>query len=136
MKTKFWRTAMIACLLAVFIGGCKDENVETVGVCPLVVSTTPVNLAVNVPLEQVVTVTFNEAMNPATIGPSAFDLSSPGSSGGRQKGSVTGELTYDAATFTMKFTPHQKLSANTTYTGKINTSVKDMMGNALQVDYT
>jgi hypothetical protein len=136
MKTRIWITAMIACLLAVFIGGCQDENVEKVGVCPLVLSTNPANLAVNVPLEQVITVTFNEAMNPATIGPGAFDLSSPGSSSGRQKGSVTGELVYDAATFTMKFTPSQKLSANTTYTGKINTSVKDMTGNALQVDYT
>jgi hypothetical protein len=136
MKTKIWITAIAACIMAAFIGGCKDENVETVGVCPLVVSTTPVNLAVNIPLEQVVTVTFNEAMNPATIGPNAFDLSSPGISGGRQKGSVAGELTYDAATFTMKFTPHLKLSANTTYTGKINTSVKDVTGNALQVDYT
>src|SRR5688572_21353369 len=103
MKTKIWMTTMIACLLAVFIGGCKDENVEIVGVCPLVLSTTPVNLAVNVPLDQVVTVTFNEAMNPATIGPGAFDLSSPGTSGGRQQGSVAGELTYDAATFTMEF---------------------------------
>lgn len=136
MKKRIWITAITACLVGAFIGGCKDENVETVGVCPLVVSTSPVDLAVNVPLEQVVTVTFNEAMNPSTIGPNAFDLSSPGTSGGRQQGSVAGELTYDAATFSMKFTPHQKLSANTTYTGKVNTSVKDMMGNALQVDYT
>lgn len=137
MKTKIWMTAITACLVAAFIGGCKDENVETIGVCPLVVSTTPVNLAVNVPLEQVVTITFNEAMNPATISPASFDLSSPGAPGGRvQASSVSGELIYDAATFSMKFTPHQKLSANTTYTGKVNTSVKDMMGNALQVDYT
>lgn len=122
--------------MAAFIGGCKDENVEIVGVCPLVVSTSPTNLAVNVPLEQVVTVTFNEAMNPSTIGPNAFDLSSPGNSSGRQQGSIAGELRYDAATFAMKFTPSQKLSPNTTYTGRVNTSAKDMTGNALQVDYT
>ncbi|HEY0654205.1 MAG TPA: ice-binding family protein [Chryseosolibacter sp.] len=136
MKTKIWITTVIACITAAFIGGCKDENVEMVGVCPVVVSTTPANLAINVPLEQVIAVTFNAAMNPATIGPNAFDLSSPGASGGRQKSSVAGVLTYDAATFTMKFTPDQKLEANTTYSGKVHTSVKDMMGNALQVDYT
>jgi hypothetical protein len=137
MKTKLWITGIAAFVLAAFIGGCKDENVETVGVCPLVVSTSPVNLAASVSLEQIVTITFNEAMNPSTITPGAFELSGPENSGGRGAASaaVSGELTYDASTFTMKFTPHQKLATNTTYTGKVLTSVKDLMGNALQLDY-
>jgi hypothetical protein len=137
MKTKLWITAIAAFFMAVVISGCKDENVETVGVCPLVVSTTPANLATNVPLEQNITITFNEAMNPATITPGAFELSTTGNPGGRSKAeSVDGELTYDATTFSMTFTPHNRLSANATYTGKVVTSVKDLMGNALQMDYS
>jgi hypothetical protein len=136
MKTKFLLTSIAAFFMAAFIGGCKDENVETIGVCPLVVSTTPANLAANVPLEQTITVTFNEAMNPETITPGSFNLTSPPPPGGRTSaGTVQGVLSYDAVTFTMTFTPGIKLSANTTYGARVLSTVKDLMGNALQVDY-
>lgn len=137
MKTKrLWTTTIAALLLVGLIGSCKDENVETVGLCPLVISTDPANLATNVPLDQVVTVTFNEAMNPATITPDVFTLLSPGSPGGRGTAiQMSGSLSYNAANFTMTFVPSAKLAPNATYTGRVTTSVKDLMGNALQVDY-
>lgn len=135
MKTKLWIAGVAAFVLAAFAGGCKDENIETVGVCPQVSFTSPDNLATDVPLEQIVTVTFNEAMNPATITPGAFELSGPNPAGRSATSAVGGELSYDASTFTMSYKPNQKLAANTTYTGKILTSVKDLMGNALQVEY-
>jgi hypothetical protein len=140
MKTKkILITALAALFSAAFMSGCKDDNVEKVGKCPLVISTNPANLAVNVPLNQIVTVTFNEAMDPATITPAAFSLLSPGSPGGRSDGSarveMAGTLTYDAATFTMTFTPVSKLASGATYTGTVATVVKDLMGNALQTNY-
>ena len=138
MKTnKLWISAFAGLLMASFIGGCVDENVETVGVCPLVLSTDPVNLATNVPLDKAITVTFNESMNPATITPGALSISSPADAGGRKAGvsAISGELTYDASTFTMRFVPGVKLEANTTYTATVGTSVKDLMGNALQTPY-
>ena len=140
MKTKkILITALAALFSAAFMSGCKDDNVEKVGKCPLVISTNPANLAVNVPLNQIVTVTFNEAMDPATITPAAFSLLSPGSPGGRSDGStrveMAGALTYDAATFTMTFTPVSKLASGATYTGTVATVVKDLMGNALQTNY-
>jgi hypothetical protein len=138
MKTKqLWMTAIASLLLALLIGGCRDENVETVGLCPVVATTDPINLAVNVPLDKFITVTFNKSMNPATITPAAFSLTSPVNSGGRKAagGDVSGDLTYDASTFSMRFTPKIKLEANTTYTGTVATSVKDITGNALQTPY-
>jgi len=140
MKTKkILLTALAALFSAAFMSGCKDEKVGQVGTCPLVISTNPINLATNVPLNQIVTVTFNEAMDPATITPAAFTLLSPGSPGGRVNGStrveMSGSLTYDAATFTMIFTPSAKLAPGATYTGTVATVVKDVMGNALQVNY-
>lgn len=88
MKTKnLWITAIASFILAFAIGGCRDENVEIVGVCPLVESTNPADLATNVPLDEVLTVTFNESMNPATITPAAFSLSPPSNSGGRKASS-------------------------------------------------
>jgi hypothetical protein len=135
-KRKLWMTTIAALFLVAFIGSCSDENVEVTGVCPVVVSTNPANLAVNVPLNQTLTVVFNEAMNPATITPAAFTLSS-GNPGGRTAAvtEVSGALTYDASTFTMTFTPNSKLKPGTTYTGVVATAVKDLMGNALQTNY-
>ena len=141
MKTKrLWITGFAAFLLAAFIGGCKDENVEKVGVCPLVISTSPANLATGVTLDKIITVTFNQAMNPATITPAAFTLTGPAGSGRIEAGSksaaeISGILTYNAANFTMSFTPNPKLKSNSTYTGTVATTVKDLMGNALQVNY-
>src|SRR6478736_4981182 len=143
MKTnRLWITGLAAFLMATFFVGCKDENVGIDGVCPLVLTTSPVNLATGVPLDQVISVTFNEPMNPATITPAAFSLTGPaGSSSGREAVSgstqdvIAGSLTYSAANNTMSFVPTLKLKSNTTYIGKVTAGVKDMMGNALQVDY-
>lgn len=138
MKTKkLWTPALAGLCLAFLIGGCVDENVERVGVCPLVLSTNPGDLATNVPLDKAITVTFNESMDPATITPGALTISGPTNAGGRQAApsAISGELTYDASTFTTRFVPGVKLEANTTYTGTVGTSVKDLMGNALQTPY-
>ena len=113
-------------LSAVLIIGCqKDDYKEILGVCPVVVSTNPDNLSTGVPLNQVITVTFNGAMNPATITTSAITLQGPSA--------VTGTVTYSGVT--ASFTPSTPLLPNTTYTGRVNTSVKDATGNALQTDY-
>jgi len=48
-------------LCAALITGCEnDEFEEVVGLCPIVESTTPLSNALNVPLGQVITATFNE----------------------------------------------------------------------------
>jgi len=141
MKSKkIWRTAFAVFALAALMGSCKDENMEIVGGCPIVESTSPTKLATNVPLDQVITVVFNKAMNPATITPAAFTLRGPDTGGGRIEGTtgtseVAGKLTYDAAKHSMSFVPDTKLRSDTTYTGRVATTVKDLMGNALQTDY-
>jgi hypothetical protein len=123
-KTKLLTVLMI--LSAVLIVGCqKDDYKEILGVCPVVVATNPDNLSTGVPLNQVITVTFNGAMNPATITASAITLQGPNA--------VAGIITYSGVT--ASFTPSIPLLPNTTYTGRVNTSVKDATGNALQTDY-
>jgi hypothetical protein len=44
------------------------------GLCPEVLSTTPLNGSTNIPLDQLITATFNEEMNPETINQSSFTL--------------------------------------------------------------
>ncbi len=123
MKNYFATLIIISVAL---IAGCKkDDFEEIIGVCPLVVTTTPSNGAVGVPVDQLIRVTFNEPMNASTFTDSSFTLSGPNS--------VAGTLTYSDSTVT--FRPLKNLEPFTLYTGRIRQSVKDVHGNALQTDY-
>ena len=132
-----WMTIVSALFLTVLISGCKDENVELVGVCPIVVSTSPTELETGVPLNKIITVTFNEKMNPLTITPEAFTIRILDTIGSRKAGfmPVVGRLTYNATNNTMSFEPTFPLKSSTTYVGTVTTSIKDLMGNALQTSY-
>lgn len=119
--------ATLALASVIFITGCKkNEYQEKIGVCPLVVSTVPADKAIDVPLNQIVTATFNEEMNPATISQESFTLlqgTTP----------VSGTVSYTA--LSAAFAPVNQLEPFTTYTARIKTSVKDLMNNALQTDF-
>jgi len=113
-------------LCAALITGCEnDEFEEVVGLCPIVESTTPLSNTLNVPLGQVITATFNEEMDPGSINTTSFIVtgSSP----------LAGTVSYSGKTASFK--PLSPLSENTTYTAKITTKVKDVMGNFLQLEY-
>ena len=130
MKTKrkvLLTTAFAALSLGVFFGSCKkDDFVQVNSVCPLVLSTDPANLETSVALNKIITVTFNEKMNPATITPASIIIQAGAAA-------VSGTVTYSG--FTATFTPSAPLAINTTYTGRVTTAVKDENGNALQTDY-
>ena len=120
----------LAIVSVVLILGCKKDTFkETVGLCPLVVSTIPVNGATGVPLNQIITATFNENMNAATITPTSFTIET----GAKGASLVAGTITYAGMTAT--FTPSSPLTASTSYTGTIKETVKDLKGNFLQDDY-
>ena len=117
----------MAILTVVLFAGCKkDDYVEVIGVCPLVISTDPTNGANSVPYNKVITAKINEKMDPATITEASFTL---------QQGttSIAGTVTYNDSTAI--FTPAVALAVFTTYKGTIKNSAKDLLGNALQADY-
>lgn len=121
--TTAWAFAFALVLL---VAGCsEDDVVEIVGVCPIVLSTVPEDGDINVPLDQVISVTFNEEVDPETINEQTFTVD--GSS------SITGTVTYSGTT--ASFTPSVNLEPNTTYTAIVTTSIKDLLGNALQKNY-
>jgi len=129
MKTKnFLKFFTLAAVLLVF-ACAKDEFVAVDGVCPLILTTTPIDGAVDVPLDQVISVTFNKAMNHSTINANSFTVSD----GSPLVGTMTFEDTEIGTT--VFFTPTTNLNLDTTYTGKVFTTVKDTNGNALQVAY-
>ncbi|MDR7371472.1 Ig-like domain-containing protein [Flavobacterium aquidurense] len=113
-------------LCAALITGCEnDDFVEVIGVCPIVESTTPLSNALNVPLGQVITATFNEEMDPGSITSTSFTVAGATP--------ITGTVSYSGKTASFK--PQSLLLENTTYTAKITTKVKDVMGNFLQLEY-
>jgi len=119
--------ATFALASVIFITGCKkDEYQEKIGVCPVVVSTIPADKAVNVPLSQIVSATFNEKMDPATINQASFII---------QQGTtaITGTVAYSGLTAT--FTPTSPLLPNVLYSGTIKTLTKDLLGQSLMEDH-
>lgn len=125
MNTKHLFTTIAFAFVLVFLSCAKDDFVGINGVCPVVKSTNPVNGAINVPLDQVVKLTFNEDVDATTINQSSFTV--------QGAGLITGTVSLNGAT--ASFVPSSPLATNTTYTGRINTSVKDKTGNSLQEDY-
>lgn len=125
MKTRK-QLKTLSFIFLVFIFGCTlDTYDETTGLCPEVVSTNPENLSTEVPLNQNITVTFNEIMNPSSFTNASFVIM-----GDTQ---LSGLISFSGTTVT--FTPSTPLVSYTTYTGIIKTSVLDVNGNALQTNY-
>ena len=119
--------ATIALSIVVLFSACsKDDFQETIGICPEVIATSPVNGEISVALNRVITVTFNEEMNSSTINSSSFTIVDGTTS-------IPGVISYSG--ITASFTPIVNLVANKTYIGKITTTVKDTRGNALQENF-
>ncbi|MBK6354414.1 MAG: Ig-like domain-containing protein [Saprospiraceae bacterium] len=111
--------------LALMASCKKDDFIDIKGLCPLVISTDPANGETGVARDKVITITFNEEMNPSTINSGNINITG--------LSQITGVLTYSGNT--ASFNPVQDLEPNTTYTGRVTRGVKDIRGNALQVDY-
>ena len=92
---------------------------------PEIVSTIPKNLATGVPLNQAVSATFSEAMDPLTITTGTFLLTGPGAA------AIAGTVSYDAINFIATFTPTAPLTASTTYTATVTDGATDLAGNPL-----
>src|SRR6202030_796180 len=87
---------------------------------PTVISTAPASGAMTVPVNTLVSATFSEAMNAATISGTTFTLTGPGTT------PVAGTVTYAGTTAT--FTPTAVLANSTLFTATITTGAKDPTG--------
>jgi hypothetical protein len=97
---------------------------------PTVLSTIPANLAVNVPLNQIISATFSEPMSPPTINSTNFTLNVTGGA------NVVGIVAYASVGNTLTFTPAASLALSTQYTATITTGVTNLSGTALANAYS
>src|SRR5205809_266088 len=89
---------------------------------PVLGVTGPANAATNVPLNETITATFSEAMDPSTINTTTFTL---------MQGTTPVAGTVSYANRTETCTPAEALAPLTTYTATIGTGARDLAGNAL-----
>jgi hypothetical protein len=94
---------------------------------PTVISTVPANLATAVPVNTLVSATFSEPMNGATISAATFTLKGPGAT------PVAGVVIYAGSTAT--FTPTAVLATSTLFTATITTGAKDPAGAGLVANF-
>lgn len=117
---------IVAMMLTVtFITSCKDDDIDEMRY-PSVLSTIPANNETDVARNQVISVTFSEAMDPSTINTESFYLK-------QGNISITGviETSGEKATFT----PSATLAASEEFTATITTSVKSSNGVNLKNNY-
>ncbi len=88
---------------------------------PVIIGNTPAGT--NVPVNSIITVTFNEMMN-QTSAQSAFSTSP----------ATTGIFSWNGNI--MSYTPGSNFTYNTTYTATVGTGARDMAGNSLQSTYS
>jgi hypothetical protein len=125
-KSSTLRTSSIlAFLLILLMAGCGREQAPAS--LPLVVTVTPANGAIAVPVASLLTATFNKAMNPTSINTSTFTLIGPAGA------AVTGTITYSGTTAT--FTPTTLLAPSSMYTATITTGATDALGTALASNF-
>ncbi|MGA3050203.1 MAG: Ig-like domain-containing protein [Terracidiphilus sp.] len=87
---------------------------------PEIVSTVPANAATATPLNQAVSATFTEAMDPLTITTATFGLTGPGGI------AVAGTVSYNANDFIATLTPTVPLVASSSYTATITSGATDL----------
>ncbi len=98
---------------------------------PGLVKTISANLDTNVPLNQAISATFTEAMNPLTLNTATFLLYQGSSLSGTP---IPATITYDPINYIATLTPTTLLTANTEYTVTVTTGAKDVNGNPLLVN--
>ena len=115
--------------LVVFIAGCKKDDFggEIFGNCP-VVTTDPINGAIDVPVNKVIGLSFNTDMKGSTVNTTTV-LLKQGST------AITGTVGPSTNGKLFTFTPTANLLPFTTYTGTVTTGAKDTLGTAMAADY-
>lgn len=128
--------ALVACgsgcgrQIVEFAGGDAggDAGDDPGSTAPTVIAVVPMNGAIAVARDTVITATFSRAMSSATIDTVTFTVA-------RGATPVSGAVTLDAASNTAAFIPATPLGAGEVYTATITTGAKDLAGQPLAASY-
>ncbi|MBC7566945.1 MAG: DUF3494 domain-containing protein [Pedobacter sp.] len=117
-------------IFTTFVTGCKKDDFkgEVFGDCPVVVSTDPMDKAVDVVVNKLISITFNTDMDATTINSTTLIIKQ-----GANLISGKVESTDNPKTFTFK--PDVALLPFIVYNGTVTTGAKDLFHTAMVADY-
>lgn len=122
---------LVIALAATVIVGCKKDDFkeEVVGLCPVIISTDPMDKAVDVVLDKLITITFNTDMDASSINGTSFTIKKDGVS-------VSGKISSTPNLKVYTFKPDVALIPFAVYTGTVTAAAKDTFNTAMLKDYT
>ncbi|MBA2662350.1 MAG: Ig-like domain-containing protein [Bradymonadaceae bacterium] len=125
---KIFARITLCALCSLFVAACAgdDDTDGPGGAGPSVVSTTPVGNATNVSRDVEVVVTFNRALDPASLKASTFYLDPD----------VSGAWSWDGPSLQASFRPSENLQARTIYTVTLTPGIKDAKGRAMAKEHS
>jgi len=94
-----------------------------------ILSVTPANSAVNIPLSASIVVKFDDNINMLTVDPATFIVNDG-------TGPMSGSLSYDPASRSVTFIPSTGFMDNTAYSVLLTTGIKNMDGYSMTADYS
>ncbi len=117
-------------MLATLIAGCKKDDFEgeVVGLCPVIVSTDPMDKAVDVVLNKEISITFNTEMDSSSINSTTFTIKQGATP-------VSGKYRQGADAKTFIFKPDVALLPFAVYSGTVTTGAKDVFHTAMVSDH-
>lgn len=121
MKLKIIILIVALILPAVFMSSCKKDDTDD-GLRPTIVSSDPLASQTDVARNNVISVTFSEAMDAATINTSSFTLK-------QGTNAIVGVVAYSGVTAT--FTSSSTFNAQANYSATITTAAKSIKGKTL-----
>jgi len=121
-------------VLALFLfcfSACKKDDFkgELIGECPVVVSTDPMDKAVDVTPSKLISITFNTEMNAESINGTTFTIKNGTTA-------VPGVIAAIPGGKTFTFKPNTPLLPFTVYSGTVTKGAKDPFNTAMEADYT
>lgn len=119
----------LAFIALAVVSACKKDTYKALqGLCPVVVSTDPIDKAVDVALNKIISVTFNTAMDSLSIKGGSFVIK-------QGANVIAGKVSTTADNKVFTFKPDVALSPFLVYTGTITTKATDVFHTAMVADY-
>lgn len=115
----------IASALVILCTACSTDETAEAKASPTINSTSPVNNAIEVPRNTVITIAFSEAMDPSTINNTSFTLSDG-------ENDISGSIIYTGTT--ASFIPTLGLQASSNFTVTLTTQATALTGKAIETN--
>ena len=129
MHTSARRAGFLAAALLSVLAACGGDGPTGDRTAPTIESTAPASGATGVERTTTVTATFSERLDPSTVNPTTFTLTTDGLA-------VPAIVTMNTEGTVATLAPSENLAFGTTYTARLATGIEDIAGNALVSAHT